>query len=170
MTVSGVSPSSPESPRSAQVAELRLAAMNYLARREHSAQELQDKLAARSEDLILVRGVVERLAEQGLQSDERFVESFLRSRFQQGKGPLRIAQELRQKGVAEQLVDRGLKEFGADWWQLARDVRHKRFGSAPPEDLKAKAKQLRFLQYRGFTTDQAYAAVEPLSATCPRRP
>jgi len=135
--------------------------MNYLARREHSASELCDKLSARCEDPRVVRQVVEQLSEQGLQSDQRFVESFVRSRFQQGKGPLRIVQELRHKGVCEQLVERELAEFGVDWQQLARDVRIKRFGTKPPEDLKARAKQLRFLQYRGFTSEQAYTALEP---------
>jgi len=141
-------------------AELRLLAMNLLARREHSAEELCEKLVARCEDPGIVRGVIERLTAQGLQSDERFVESFVRSRFQQGKGPLKITQELRQKGVSEPLVERELEAFDANWWQLARDVRLKRFGPLPPENPKAKAKQLRFLQYRGFTPDQAYTALE----------
>lgn len=143
-----------------RTAELRLAAMNYLARREHSAQELCEKLAARCENPGIVSAVVERLAAQGLQSDERFVESFVRSRFQQGKGPLKITQELRQKGVSERLVEQKLEAFDANWGQLARDVRTKRFGPQLPENPKAKAKQLRFLQYRGFTPDQAYTALE----------
>lgn len=140
--------------------ELRLAAMDYLARREHSAQELCDKLSGRCDDSLIVRQVVERLSEQGLQSDERFVESFVRSRIQQGKGPLRITQELRHKGISGLLVESGLDGFGANWNQLAQEVRAKRFGICLPEDLKDKARQLRFLQYRGFTTDQAYASLE----------
>ena len=151
---------SPEPSLADQAAELRLVAMNFLARREHSAYELQEKLSARCEESLIVKEVVERLAAQGLQSDERFVESFIRSRFQQGKGPLRIFQELRHKGVSGQLVEQALEVFDANWGQLARDVRHKRFGSRPPEDLNAKARQLRFLQYRGFTPDQVQAALE----------
>jgi len=151
---------SPEPSSEERAAELRLVAMNYLARREHSAEELFEKLSARCDDSRVARDVVERLAAQGLQSDERFVESFVRSRFQQGKGPQKITQELRQKGVSEPLVERELEAFDANWWQLARDVRLKRFGPQPPENPKAKAKQLRFLQYRGFTPDQAYTALE----------
>jgi len=141
-------------------ADLRLVAMNYLARREHSARELKDKLAARCDDAVLVDRVVHRLGEEGLQSDERFVEGFVRSRLQQGKGPLRIEQELRRKGVSESLAQMGLAQADVDWHQQARRVRDKRFGPSLPQDLKAKAKQLWFLQYRGFTADQAYAALE----------
>ena len=151
---------SPEPSPTDRATELRLVAMNFLARREHSAHELQEKLSARCEDLQIVKEVVERLMAQGLQSDERFVDSFIRSRCGQGKGPLRILQELRHKGVSGQLVEQALEAFDADWGRLARDVRHKRFGSGPPENLKAKARQLRFLQYRGFTPDQATAALE----------
>ena len=72
----------------------------------------------------------------------------------QGKGPLRVQQELKQKGIAEELIGAHLGVNDSLWWDLASEVRQRRFGSRPPTDLKDKARQVRFLQYRGFTSEQ----------------
>ncbi len=152
------------------MADIRLAGMNLLARREHARAELRDKLLKRfgTDGAVasLITQALDRLAEQGLQSDERFTEAFITSRERQGKGPLRIGQELRQKGVSDALVDVYLDEREDRWWSLAKDVRHKRFGDAPIETPKEKARQARFLQYRGFSHDQAREAI----ASVPRHP
>lgn len=152
------------------VGEIRLAAMNLLARREHARTELRTKLLKRfgaNGDLVrLVDEALTRLEEQGLQSDERFTEAFVSARERQGKGPLRIAQELRQKGVSDSLVSVYLDEGDERWWDLANEVRRKRFGDAPVETPKEKARQTRFLQYRGFSHEQARKAI----ANAPRHP
>ena len=41
-----------------------------------------------------------------------------------------------------------------DWFALAIAARHKRFGEQRPDDFKERAKQQRFLYYRGFTHEQ----------------
>lgn len=148
--------------------ELRLAAMNWLARREHSDFELREKLRKRfgSEVDTLAGPVLERLKEQGLQSDERFAEAYATAKERQGKGPLRIAQELRQKGVSDSLVDACLDESDERWWSLAADVRAKRFGDKPIASPREKARQMRFLQYRGFSHEQISRAI----ASAPRHP
>lgn len=128
--------------------------MNYLARREHAASELRDKLARRFDAPALIEEVVSRLTEQKLQCDERFTEAFVTMRMRQGKGPVRILQELQQKGVASELSEAYLDVSDSEWRDLAREVRAKRFGSELPDVPKEKAKQMRFLQYRGFTAEQ----------------
>ncbi len=140
---------------------LRLAAMNALARREHARGELARKLDSRhggsAEE---VAQVLDRLAEEGLQSDARFAEAFSRSRYQRGQGPVRIAAELRQRGVADHLVEAGLASVEADWFELARETLIRRFGERPPADKRDKARRMRFLQYRGFDADQIRYALQ----------
>lgn len=146
-------------------AELRLAAMNLLARREHSALELRDKLQRRFGEQSPVAERLDEalagLARDNLQSDERFAEAFVTMRQRQGKGPMRIYQELRHKGVSDALIAAYLDPVDEDTWrELAREVLHKRFGSEPAETLRERAKQQRFLQYRGFSHEQIRSAME----------
>lgn len=143
--------------RESTAASLRVCAMNFLARREHSAEELRQKLKRHSDDDSLIEHVVVRLRSDNLQSDERYAEAFVAMRRRQGKGPVRVQQELRQKGVAEELIGAVLDAGDALWWDLASEVRQRRFGAEPPTDLKDKARQVRFLQYRGFTHEQIMA-------------
>lgn len=139
--------------------EARKKAMDLLARREHARAELERKLIAAGFGAHVAADALQQLAEEGLQSDRRFVESFVRSRINQGKGPLRIHADLGQRGVAPGLVDDVLEEAGEDWFALARNARQKKFGRSRPADFKDKARQMRFLQYRGFEPDQVQAAV-----------
>ena len=94
---------------------------------------------------------VEQLANENLQSDERFVESFINGRKQQGKGPLRIRQELEQKQLPSWLIDTHLQEDDEQWQALAAGVYRKKFGSKPVAGFQEKAKRQRFMHYRGFS-------------------
>ncbi len=132
---------------------LRLAAMNLLARREQSVRELQQKLLRRSTDTGLINSVIETLAAEGLQSDQRFAESFLRQRVARGYGPKRLLPELRQRGVADDVAEQTLAELEVDWYTVARDVFHARFGEQVSSEIKEKARRDRFMQYRGFSSD-----------------
>jgi regulatory protein len=133
-------------------------AMNLLARREHSRAELAEKLRKREFEPEEVDATISSLAERNLVSDERFAESFTSGRIRRGQGPVRIRQELRQRGVADALIEACLVTLAPDWGGIAIEVRRKKFGAAVPDDFKEKARQMRFLQYRGFTTDQIQAA------------
>ena len=137
-------------------AEIRLAAMNLLARREHSVRELRLKLKRRFSDEAMVQEQLQRLTDERLQSDARCAESYLRQRADKGYGPVRIREELRERGVAEGDVLAALELLDIDWRTLAAQVLERKFGSASPADLKDKARQLRFLQYRGFSSDHYY--------------
>ena len=140
--------------------EARKKAMDYLARREYGRRELEQKLAAAGFEATIVLAAVEQLNGEGLQDDRRFAENFAQSRINQGKGPVRIQQELVERGLDAGLVDEVLEEIAEDWFELARATRHKKFGSAAPTDFKEKARQMRFLQYRGFESDHIQAAMQ----------
>jgi len=134
-------------------------AMNWLARREHSLRELRDKLAARDFEPEIIAETVANLASDGLVSDERFAESFVTARMRKGQGPVRIRAELKKRGVSSELVQLQVFEAGHDWFELAREVRTRKFGADIPADFKDKARQMRFLEYRGFETGQIQAAL-----------
>lgn len=138
----------------------RDAALRLLARREHSRLELTHKLRLRGFDSHVIAEVVEALANENLQSEERFTEMFVHARRERGRGPVRIQVELGQRGVAESLVDAWLDVRDPVWTELARAACLKRFGDAPAENWPAKAKRMRFLEARGFTTDQIRAVVD----------
>jgi len=139
--------------------EARKKAMDYLARREHGRSELFDKLTRFGFEADVADDAVARLVEDGLQSDARFVEAFVRSRIKQGKGPLRIRADLREKGVNDGVTEDGIREADQDWNGLAVEVRLKKFGAERPAEFKEKARQMRFLQSRGFEQDQIQSAV-----------
>jgi regulatory protein len=139
--------------------EARKKAMDYLARREHGRTELIGKLTKFGFEADVADDAVTQLIDDGLQSDTRFAEAFVRSRIGQGKGPARIRAELREHGVIDGVTDTALAEAEQDWFELAIDVRLKKFGGEQPSDFKEKARQMRFLQSRGFDSDQIQVAV-----------
>ena len=124
------------------------AGLKMLMRREHSRLELFQKLQTKGFDVDVVNNSISKLVEQNYQSDDRFSEEFIQMRFNQGKGPVKIASELKMRGV--NTFD--LSVF--DWFQLAKEIRQRKFGDLSSLDFKEKAKQKRFLQSRGFTLDQ----------------
>lgn len=134
--------------------DIRRAAMDLLARREHSRRELADKLALRFADRALIQQVLDRLVEERLQSDERFAEAFIHGRAQRLYGPLRIRAELRQRGLAEDHIEAAFGRAGVDWQANLQALAVAKFGRRPPADAKDQAKRLRFLQYRGFAPGQ----------------
>jgi regulatory protein len=133
--------------------------MDFLARREYGRQELINKLAGKGFDRSAAEQAVEQLGEDGLQSDQRFAENFVQSRVNQGKGPVRIRLELAERRIGDATIEFAIENAGADWFALARDIRVKKFGPGKPADFKAKARQMRFLQYRGFEPAHVQAAV-----------
>jgi regulatory protein len=135
--------------------------MDMLARREHSRYELQQKLTARFPDFPLedvILPVLDRLATEKLQSDERFVEAFVRYRSSRGVGPLRISAELYPKKIADSLLKSALAGAG-DWDAICLDVLRKKYGDTAGVSLKERMKISRFLQQRGFTADQIRQAL-----------
>lgn len=130
-------------------AAVRRAAMDLLARREHGRAELARKLHQRGAEAELIDSTLERLSEEGLLSDERFLESYIRSRANAGYGPLRIRDELNQRGLPRAAVERALADSPIDWAENLRELWQRRFAGLPA-DARERAKQGRFLAYRGF--------------------
>jgi regulatory protein len=140
-------------------ADVRRAAMDLLARREHAAGELRRKLNARFRDANeLVDNEIQRLTEEGLQSDVRLAEAFVNSRIGKGHGPLKIRKELQQREVSPEIVVCAIEHAGVKWLELAASVLEKRFGVDAQGDKAFNARERgrwsRFLQQRGFTFEQ----------------
>ncbi|MBI4937553.1 MAG: recombination regulator RecX [Nitrosomonadales bacterium] len=130
---------------------LRVRAMQCLARREHSRAELRARLLPHVAEGDDVEALLDELALRNWLSDERAAEQVVsqrRNRF----GTQRIAHELRQKGIAENLIEAALPQLQETELEAVRAVWQKKFGSAP-RDAKEMAKQVRFLQSRGFALD-----------------
>lgn len=140
--------------------ELKSAALELLSRREHSKYELQTKLSRRFSDIEAIRAQIDRLAETDLQSDERFVESFIRAKKSHGKGPLFIKQELRRRGVSEYLIAAYVYELDDDWDELAQEVYLKKFGIDSVRDNKDKARRIRFMVSRGFSSESVFRLID----------
>lgn len=132
--------------------DILFSAMSFLAMREHSVKELKDKLGRKFDSVALVDQVVAGLIEQNLQSDERFTQAFVAMRQRQAKGPVIIKIELREKGIAADLIARYVEESDPVWFVRARDLWRKKFHSVTPTDARERAKQMRFLQSRGFSS------------------
>ena len=124
------------------------AALKMLMRREHSKLELFNKLQLKGYDDEIIDSAISQLTEQNYQSDERFAEAFILMRFNQGKGPVKIASELKLRGISSF----NLSDF--DWFKSAKEIRKKKFGDIVLSDFKEQAKQKRFLQSIGFSLDQ----------------
>ncbi|MCP4701245.1 MAG: regulatory protein RecX [Gammaproteobacteria bacterium] len=136
------------------------AALDALSRREHSRWELSRKLTAKKGfEAVVVAEVLEVLAEKGWLSDERFADAYVRERVNKGYGPVRLCQELRQRGISSELIAETVDSHTQAWVEYASRARQKRFGEELPGTLKERAKQSRFLSYRGFTSEHIRAAL-----------
>ncbi|TXT24566.1 MAG: regulatory protein [Gallionellaceae bacterium] len=138
---------------------LRTRALQCLARREYSRAELRAKLLPHVRDGDDVEAVLDDLAKRNWQSDERAAEQVVnqrRNRF----GTQRITHELRQKGVAENLIAEALPQLKATELEAAREVWQKKFSSLP-QNPNEKARQIRFLQSRGFSLEVALKTIKP---------
>jgi regulatory protein len=105
-----------------------------------------------------VAAVVDELRDERLIDDVRFGESLVRMLTNRGQGPRRVRQALAEAGLDEE-AGAAAVATAPDWKQLAAEVRRRKFGAALPKDWPGRARQMRFLQYRGFSTDQIASAL-----------
>lgn len=129
-------------------------AVRYLARRDHSHQELRQKLKQKDYTPSDIEAALQKLSQAGLLSDYRFAENYTKSRRRKGYGPQRIALELQEKGIPPEMIAEVLEITDNSWSSEVFQVWRKRFKGIQPKDFKERARQMRFLQYRGFTTEQ----------------
>ncbi|AZL75218.1 recombination regulator RecX [Pseudomonas oryziphila] len=132
---------------------VRRTAMDLLARREHGRVELTRKLRQRGATDELIEPALDRLAEEGLLSEARYLESFIRYRSSAGYGPARIREELGQRGLARSDIDQALRESEVDWAAQLQDVWQRKFAGLRPHDPRSRGQQTRFLAYRGFSME-----------------
>jgi len=139
---------------------VRGAAIGLLARRDFASGELHQKLTRQGYTEPVVTQTIDDLTEEGVLNDARYAEHYVSYHASRGEGPLRIEAELKEFGLPETLIQQAL-DAGPDWKARAQEVRIRRFGPEVPETWPQKAKQGRFLQYRGFSSDHIRAALGP---------
>lgn len=147
-----------ESERRADPAAVRAAAVVLLARRDFGAAELRRKLTARGFEALAVEGVIAELTHRGTLNETRYAQNYVSWHVARGQGPLRIAADLSRSGLAPELIA-GALAVQEDWATLAAKVRSAKFGPAAPANWRERARQARFLQYRGFSADHIRAAI-----------
>ena len=159
---------------------LRWLAFYYLSRREYGKAELKQKLLDKDQEADKIDALLGEFEEKGYQSDYRTTLMLIRENIRKGRGIGRIRQEFYRKKMAmpdniDELIDMAnteseeFSEFiddsddnlveGVDWLKLAVSARTRKYGDTIPVEQKDKAKQLRFLQYRGFNSDICFAAL-----------
>jgi len=153
-----------------ELTAMRGSAMNMLAAREHSILELRRKLFNKlkkrleqrelavdehgdngSEGEKIIEAVLQQLLDDKLLNEDRFAESFVRSRINKGFGPVKIKHELNERGISNDLINDHLETSYDFWQQHIEAAHHKRFGVEPPKDYKEQSRQSRFLYQRGFS-------------------
>jgi len=140
--------------------EVEVAAVRLLSRREHSTEELKRKLAAKGYPETSIATVLDKLGKKKWVSDERFAANYVHHHARRGQGPVRIRAQLRQQGITDSQIQQEIAGGEQDWNGLAAEVRRRKFGAALPQTPSERAKQARFLQYRGFNGDQIRAALK----------
>ena len=124
--------------------------IRLLARREHSIRELAQKLRRKGWEAGVIDPVIAELLQEGLLSEQRFTEQFVRNRLESGYGPLRIRADLMERGIGPDLATMHLDLPEEEWIARCAFVWRRRFGAAPANQ-RDRAKQSRFLAGRGFS-------------------
>lgn len=131
-------------------------AIAALSRREHSVLEMRRKLKNKGFEDDEISSSIARLIENNLLSEERFTESYINMRKRRGYGPLRIAQELCQRGVSEEGFTDYLDRNNPEWRQVMRDQYIKKYGQQLAVEYAEKARRAKYLQSRGFPLDWVF--------------
>lgn len=138
-------------------------ALRLLAMREHSEQQLWKKLEQRDFDEIEISEAIEQLKSDNYLSDERFAESYLRSRKLKLYGPVRISLELRERGVSESIITdlfEQPEQSEQQWFDIMEQAYQRKYGDSEAEDYQDKAKRCRYLQNRGFSSSQITSLID----------
>ena len=135
-------------------------ALGLLSRRDHSRLELSQKLRQRQFDVELIEQALDKLEQQQWLSDRRFAGIQVRQHIFKKHGPVRIRMELKRKGVAEHYIEQALADEATDWFALALACYQSRFRHTEIGDIKEKARRTRYLQSRGFNSEQVRYALD----------
>jgi regulatory protein len=149
--------------KAADLKSAQVAAVAILARRDFSTADLRRKLKERGFVDSAIDAALGDLKGSNILNDDRYGENVVAYRSRRGLGPARIRQELKQSGLASDVIQTTMekaKDDGPDFVSLARAARARKFGPDLPKDWKERSRQARFLQYRGFSTDHIRAVLE----------
>jgi regulatory protein len=128
-----------------------------LARREHSQRELCQKLTKKGFDRTDIDSLLDEFVDNNWQSNQRFAESYLRSRVSSGFGPIRIDYELKERGVDVDIHELHVMSEAPNWKSVLSDLHIKKYGLEAPLDVKERAKRIRFFQHKGYTSEMIQA-------------
>ena len=129
-------------------------ALDCLSRREYGTQELLNKMLLKDHPKAESEQVLKELTEEDLLSDVRFARAMVKHGYFKGQGPRKIMHDAQKKNLPAHYLNDAFAACEIDWFDLAKEVRIKKFGQAVPTEWKIKAKQMRFMQTRGFELDQ----------------
>jgi regulatory protein len=142
-------------------AAVQTALATLLARRDYAIAEAEAWLIQRGAPSGLAAAAVADFVARGYLNDSRYAEKYLSYAARSGHGPVRIARELRERGISSEAIARAMGQ-GPDWRVLCEELRQRRFGPDAPASWAEKGRQARFLQYRGFSSDHMRLAVRPM--------
>ncbi len=137
--------------------------LRLLTRRDHSRKEMQEKLVLKGYDRNQVGEIIDELSKQNWQDDFRYAESYARVRSQKGFGPGYIAYELRQQGVAQDTIEQIIRSMSDQWMILLEQAYTKKYPDSAKLDNNERAKRIRFLMQRGFTSTMITALFNQLT-------
>ena len=143
--------------------DIKDAALRLLARREHSRKELLNKLTLKGYGKDAVVAVLDELARQGWQDDQRYADSYARSRIQKGYGPVRIDYELRKNGIESLNLDEIVQQVAGSWMDVLERVYSRKFKQDRAIGHHEWAKRSRFLVQRGFSGEMISALLHHLN-------
>jgi regulatory protein len=153
----------PSKPNRSEEGDARGIALGLLTRREHSRKELHQKLVRRGFDAAEISPLLDQLQAQRLQSDERFIESYIHARQTRGFGPVRIRLELKGRGITDAVIDAHLDERSGQWRDALYTLYRKRYRDEPADKYKERVRRSRFLQQRGFDAEMIRCLIKALS-------
>ena len=130
--------------------DIRKKILDLLSRREHSKYELVLKLERRVDSSDKLLKEIDKLSDQNLQSDERFSESYIRSRYNSGFGPSRIKYDLSKRRVAESIINDAFREIDLNWVEKLKKENIKKYGNENPKNMQELSKRTKFFVQRGF--------------------
>lgn len=125
-----------------------------LSRRDHGEYELYQKLSLKGYEEDTIQEAISFCLEHNYLDDLRYAKSQIRQHVYKGHGERRIRQELNQKRVPDSTIEKALEQEPQDWFELAKSAAEKKFKGIKAKEPKEYAKQVRFLQYRGYSFEQ----------------
>ncbi len=145
-----------------QIDEIKNSISRYLSMREHSKQELTDKLVKKNFNYENIKICINDFCEKDLQSDNRYAESFVRSKYNANKGPNFIIASLRNKGVDMSLINQSISVYNQNDWEKAAllALEKKVISNKNNNNQDIKRKQKLFLERRGFGYKIIEAAIK----------